>query len=431
MLFSKKQITNIQLIIDRLHITSSIYMPNTLLQHLIRDKMKIFQIHNFYQHKGGEDQVFFSEAELLKNAGHKVIQYTLHNDSIENMVKLTLAQKTLWNHKSYQEIDCLIQVEKPDVCHFHNTFPLISPSAYYACQKHQIPVVQTLHNYRLMCPSAVLFRDGKVCEDCIQKFFPWPGVLHACYRGSRIQSGMVAALLSVHRLMDTWHNKVDCFIVLTEFAKKKYIEAGLPENKMMISPNFIDEDPGPKKIMGDYALFVGRLTEEKGVNTLLNAFIHLPDIPLKVVGDGPLLKKMRAQVEKSQVNNVDFLGRVSREVVMDMMKNARLLIFPSEWYEGFPMAIVEAYSCGLPIIASNLGAMEELVIEGVTGRLFETGDAKSLSDAILSKWDDEKEIEQWGSAARTIFDNKYGTTPKYESLMNIYRKAIDEKITIQ
>ncbi len=196
--------------------------------------MKIALVHNYYQQPGGEDEVFADEGALLEARGHQVVRYTAHNDRIAGMRAPVLAQVTVWNRAVYRELRAFIRKERPAVMHFQNTFPLISPASYYAARAEGVPVVQTLHNYRLLCPNALFFRDGHVCEDCLGKSIPWPGVAHACYRGSRTASGVVASMLSIHRALRTWTEMIDVYVVLSEFARQKFIEGGLPSEKIVV-----------------------------------------------------------------------------------------------------------------------------------------------------------------------------------------------------
>ncbi len=243
-------------------------------------------LHNRYQQPGGEDQVFAAEGNLLEAHGHQVLRYTRHNDQVTDQNPLALAGATVWNQAVYRELRTLIRRERPQVAHFHNTLPMISPAAYYAARAEGVPVVQTLHNYRLLCPNALFYRDGQVCEDCLGKAVPWPGVVHACYRESRASSGAVATMLTAHRAIGTWKKAVDMYVALTEFARQKFVQGGLPAEKIVVKPNFIEPDPGSGEGRGHYALFVGRLSQEKGVDTLLAAWEQLGEkVPLKIVGD--------------------------------------------------------------------------------------------------------------------------------------------------
>src|SRR5919107_3263037 len=319
-------------------------------------QMKILAVHNRYQRPGGEDQVFVDETALLETRNHRVLRYEVHNDQVKHVNRLTLAKDTVWNTSAYRELGALIRRERPHVVHFHNTFPLVSPAGYYAAKAEGVPVVQTLHNYRLLCPNALFFRDGGVCEDCMGKAITWPGVVHKCYRGSRAASGLVTAMLATHRTLRTWTDMVDVYIALTEFARRKFIEGGLPEERMTVKPNFVDPDPGPGTSEGGHALFVGRLSPEKGVDTLLAAWERLRGrVPLKIVGDGPLKGQVVAAADRHPW--VVYLGHKRAEEVHDLMKDASVLIFPSGWYETFGRVAAEAFATATPVIAADIGAI--------------------------------------------------------------------------
>jgi glycosyltransferase involved in cell wall biosynthesis len=310
------------------------------------------------------------------------------------------------------------------VAHFHNTFLRISPSAYYACRAAGVPVVQTLHNYRLLCPAATFYRAGGVCEACLGRLVPWPGVVHSCYRGSPAASGVVTAMLTTHNLLRTWTRLVDVYIALTEFARQKFIEGGLPAEKIIVNPNFVDPDPGLRESDGSYALFVGRISPEKGVRLLLRAWQGLKGKPLKIVGNGPLIDEVRAFVQQQRLECVEVLGPHPREEVLSLMKQARFLVFPSEWYECFPLTIAEAFACGVPVIASRLGAMAEIIEEGRSGLHFTPGDPEDLLAKVEWAYTHPPEMVQMGRRARQEFEAKYTAERNYERLRNVYGLAI-------
>ncbi|GAP62436.1 hypothetical protein ARMA_0859 [Ardenticatena maritima] len=317
----------------------------------------------------------------------------------------------------------LIRERKPDVAHFHNTFLMISPAAYYACQEEGVPVVQTLHNYRLICPGALLMREGRVCEECVGRTAPWPSVMHGCWRGSRLQTSVVAAMLMVHRAMKTWSEQVDIYIALTDFARRKFIEGGLPAEKIVVKPNFVDPDPGVGRHEGNYALFVGRLSPEKGMHTLLRAWRMLKDVPLKIVGDGPLRAEVEAFIGREGLTEVEVLGRKAREDVFCLMQKARVLVFPSECYENFPVSVAEAFACGLPVIASRLGAIAEIVEDGRTGLLFNPNDPEDLAVTVEWAWTHSEKLAEMGREARRAYEEKYTAERNYALLMDIYAQA--------
>jgi glycosyltransferase involved in cell wall biosynthesis len=289
-------------------------------------------------------------------------------------------------------------------------------------------VVQTLHNYRLLCPNALLFRQGKVCEDCLGKVFAYPGIVHGCYRESRAQSAVVALMLSAHRLLKTWHKKVSRYIALTEFARQKFIYGGLPAEKITVKPNFLADDKEyvpHTEGQGKGALFVGRLSEEKGLRTILHAFRQLPEVPLTIAGDGPLRQMVEAEVLRGA--NIRYTGRLNKEEIMALMRQSAFLIFPSQWYEGFPMTIVEAFANGLPVIASRLGAMAEIISDGKTGLWFAPGDASDLLQKVKWAYEHPAEMRRMGVNARKEYEQKYTAEKNYQMLMGIYQEAMENR----
>jgi glycosyltransferase involved in cell wall biosynthesis len=385
--------------------------------------MKLLLVHNRYLQPGGEDEVFAAEGALLRRQGHDVAEYVEDNRSIRRLRKATAAVRTLWSRPAANHLRQLLQHHRPEVAHFHNTFPLVSPSAYYACQSAGTPVVQTLHNYRLFCPGATLFRAGQVCEQCLRCRLTWPGILHRCYHRSAAQSAVVTAMLGLHHLLRTWERKVDLFIALSEFARRKFIQGGLPAERVVVKPNFVEPDPGAGSRGGSYALFAGRLSPEKGVITLLQAWRRLPHIPLHIAGDGPMLGQVRA-FASSVKGNIKVLGRCSRLKLFQLMKEARYLLFPSQCYENFPMVIAEAFACGLPVIGSRLGAAAEMVEHGRTGLLVRPGDEEHLAETADRLWNSQAASSSMGREARAEFEAKYDRQRNYERLLEIYRIAL-------
>jgi len=388
--------------------------------------VKVLLVHNAYQRPGGEDVVFAQEAQMLKNAGHEVILYQRSNWDVERyqgLRKISLAKGTIWASDSRRDFLGLLQREKPDVVHVHNTFMMISPSIYSACGEVGVPVVQTLHNYRLLCPGATLFREGKVCEECVGHSF-LPSVIHGCYHDSRSTTAVVAIMLTTHRQRGTYQNEVTSYVALTEFSRRKFIEGGLPAEKIFVKPNFVDPDPGARTSDGEYALFVGRLSPEKRVSTVLAAWKRLPKaIPIKVIGGGPDKAQLEAQAAKDGLDNVEFLGQLPREQTLAAINNARFLVFSSEWYENFPVTIAEAFACSTPVVASNMGAMQEIVSDGRTGLFFASGDPEDLAQRVLWAWNHPNEIRAMGREARREYESKYTAAKNYPQLMEIYERA--------
>jgi len=302
--------------------------------------LKLLLCHNYYQRPGGEDRVFEDEARLLEQHGHEVIRYTRSNDAIHKMSRWEMARRTIWNRDSYLELRDLIRQERPDIMHCTNTFPLISPAAYYAARDEHVPVVQTLQNYRLICPGALLMRDGRVCEDCVGKKIAWPAVLHGCYRGSRSGSACVTTMLAAHGAAGTWRKAVARYVVATDFARQKFVEAGFEATQISVKPNFVEPMPLPGDGNGGYFVFVGRLAQEKGIKTLLEAWSQFPG-KLKILGDGPLASMVEAYASRN--NSIEWLGQQPSDVVQQVVGNATALVVPSTWYEGLPLTIVEAF----------------------------------------------------------------------------------------
>ena len=381
--------------------------------------MTILLGHNYYQYPGGEDVVYRSEVGLLEAKGHRVIRYSLTNDVVKTMSLIQLGASTVWNHGVYRDIRKLIREEKVDVCHFHNTFPVMSPAAYYAGSHERTPIVQTLHNFRLMCPSATMFRDGGTCEACLGRSFPWHGLLHACYRESRLVTGTAGAMLSIHRAAGTWTEIVSQYIALTPFARDKFIQGGLPAKRIVVKPNFLPEDPGAGSGDGGYALFIGRLTAEKGIDTLLRAWRSMCGrIPLKIAGTGPLATEVANAA--TQISSVEYLGQVSSHEAYALLGRAAFVVFPSEWYEGAPMTVLEAFAKGTPVVASNLGGLASMINHGSTGLHFRPGDADDLFRQVSSLWDDVDCRSRMRTAARLEYEAKYTAAANYRMTSSIY-----------
>jgi glycosyltransferase involved in cell wall biosynthesis len=393
-------------------------------------QMKILSVHNSYQKPGGEDQVFAQEADLLRSYGHEVLLYQRSNDQLAGKNPLVLLGNTIWNQQSYRELRALMQRERPEIVHVHNTFPSISPAIYYAAKEEGIPVVQTLHNYRMLCPAATLFRDGHVCEDCLGKRVPWPGVMHGCYRGSRLATAAGAAMLATHNYKQTWSKSVSAYIALTDFARGKFIQGGFPPEKLFVKPNYLQTDPMPGEGKGNYALFVGRLTPEKGIGTLLEAWRDIGrELPLQIAGDGPLAP----EVERASgaMENVTWLKWLPRAEILQRMKDASVLILPSTWYEGFPMIIAEAFAVGLPVIASKLGSMASIVDHQRTGLHFEAGDAIGLAEAVRWWAAHPAEAAMMRAQARSDYETKYTAEVNYAQMINIYESVLKRSVSTE
>lgn len=395
--------------------------------------MRVLKVHNFYQQPGGEDISYASEVDLLVERGHEVVCEEFRNSVITDnrspLESARLAASTIWSRDAQRRLQKTIKDFRPDVVHFHNTFPLVSPAAYYTCRRANVPVVQTLANYRLLCPSATLFREGRECEDCLGRRFAWPGIMHGCYHQSRTMTATVATMQTTHRLLGTWDTAVDVYIALSENSRDIFVRGGLPADSIVVKPNFLTPDPGTGEHRGDFALFVGRLSPEKGIMTLLRAWELLPaGMTLKIVGDGPLAADVAATATHNPA--IEWLGSRPADEAVALMGDASLLIFASEWNETFGRTMIEAYARGTPVLASNLGAAADIVHSGDTGLHFEAGNAEDLAAKVSWMFEHQSELAAMGRQARSVYEQKYTAEQNYEQLLEIYRLALTRKGTI-
>lgn len=389
--------------------------------------MKIAFCHNYYQQPGGEDQVFDAESKMMEENGHEVLRYTRHNDEIKQLSKFATLKKTFWNSQVYSELRDKLGQFKPDIVHFNNTFPLISPAAYKAARQSGASVVQTLHNFRLICPGAALVRNGSACERCVGKLVAWPAIWNRCYRDNMMASAVTTGMNSWHRIRGTYNKFVNRFIALTKFCKEKFVQGGISADRISIKQNFVSQPTGltppPKK--NGRVLFAGRLAREKGLELLLNCWKSIPDtMCLDIVGDGPLMERVRETANST--NNLSVHGRVDNYEVRKMMAQASAVIVPSLTYETFGMVVVEAFSVGTPVIVSNHGALAELVESGKTGFTFSPNNEAELKSQIERIFADRSLRESMGKNALAEYEQKYTQEQNYELLKDIYLEAIKE-----
>lgn len=390
-----------------------------------KKQMKVLIVHNRYQERGGEDAVVESERALLSAHGVDVQYIQLDNDRISNLTgKLAASISVFYNRKSIDLLNAAIRNFRPDVVHVHNWFATLSPGIFWACRKQGIPVVHTLHNYRLFCATGNLSRDGRVCEECMNSALRIPGIVHGCYRESRLGTAVASSAMLMHWGLGTWRNAVDIFIALTEFGRKKFIDGGLPEHKIVVKPNFLDFDPGFRNGQRDYFLFVGRLSDIKGISTLLKCWSDANDLPpLKIVGDGPLADDVRAATALAE--NIEWLGSKSADEVLDLMGGAKALICSSVCYEGMPRVIIESLAVGTPVIGPRLGSYPEMIAEGKFGALFTPGDSVALA-ASVRQFEQVNAQSAMRVAARKEFQARYTGPENFKLLDSIYRRAIDD-----
>lgn len=394
--------------------------------------MKILLVHNYYGSSApsGENQVFEAELELLLSRDHEVITFTRHSDEIRDkgtFGKITGALATPWNHLMFMAIRRRVLHFKPDVVHVHNTFPLISPAIFYAIGTRAARVL-TLHNYRLFCPAAIPMRAGLVCTDCIDGHTVWPGLQHGCYRNSRLATVPLVASVSLHRHFGTWDNQVDAFIVLSEFQRERMTAAGLPIGRVHVKPNFY---PGAPVVVPWVerrlcAVFAGRLTAEKGVDALIRAWLlwgaGAPE--LRIVGDGELRDELVRLAGTNSHVPIRFLGQLTGEEAQAEIAHARLLVLPSEGFEGFPMVVREAFAFGTPAAVSDIGPLPFIVKHGVNGVVFAPADPCSLLGQLRTAWETPGLLKLLSEGARAEFESKYTREKNYDMLMKIYRQAI-------
>lgn len=392
--------------------------------------MRILFAHNRYRNIGGEDLAARVEMDLLAEHGHSTELFEADNTGIIGLHgNAKAALGTVYSTGSKRKFAARLGSFRPNIVQVFNFFPLLSPSIHYACREAGVPVVQKISNFRLICPGALLMRDGSVCEDCIGKLVAWPAIQHACYRESRAGTAVVAAMLASHRLLGTWEKTVDAYIARTRFSRNKLIEGGLPPDKISIVPSFA---PDPRKAGdadGGFALFAGRLSAEKGIATLLAAWDGLQRSPLrlKIAGDGPLLPEVVRHADRS---GVEYLGALPRQEIQALLHSATVLVYPSVCYENFPLSIVEAFAAGVPVVASGMGAMAEIIEDGRTGLHFRPGDPEDLAAKIEWASRHPAEMACMRREARAEYLSKYTPQQNYRILMEMYERVLCAKSSL-
>jgi glycosyltransferase involved in cell wall biosynthesis len=380
--------------------------------------MRILQVHTRYRYEGGEDAVVRAEAALLTRAGHEVVPYLAENPVGAGPTAAAMLASP-WNPAAARRLRAAVRQARPDVAHVHNTWFALTPSVVAALDDAGVPVVVTLHNYRLLCANASLFRDGHPCEDCVGSH-PWHGVRHRCYRDSVPSSAAVAATLTLNRVIGTWDRHVRLFLALNDFARDRFVAGGLPLERVRVKPNSVG-DPGPRAgppSSSRTVLFAGRLTPEKGIGVLLEAWRRLgpADLELVVAGDGP----MRAELERRPPPGVRFLGQLDPAAVQGWMLGSRALVFPTWLYEGQPMSVLEAFAAGLPVLASRLGGNAELVGALGDGWLAPSQDPDALAERLAGLADDPW-VDQAGTAARRLYEERFAERHNLRALEAAYR----------
>jgi len=381
---------------------------------------RVLQVHTRYRHAGGEDQVVAAEKRLLEEAGLDVRQVLFDNaelrESRSPAKDLRLAASAIWSRAAQRRVRDAVATHRPQVMHVHNTFASASPSVYAAATSRGVPVVQTLHNYRMVCPAATLFRDGHACTDCVGRSLAWPAITHGCVRGSRAQSAVASATIGIHRALGTF-SQIGTYVALTSFQRQMMVDGGLPASRIRVIPNFLEPDPGPGGGPRTGVLYVGRLSEEKGIATLLGAAALEPG-NVSIAGGGPLAPLVEQAAARG---HIEYLGPIAASAVFDEMRRAVAVVTPSICFEGFPVVVVEAYATGTPVIASRIGSLAEIVEDGVTGLLVEPGDDIDLANRVRWAVDHPHEMLRMGATARKRYDTRYRGASHLAALLDIYQ----------
>ncbi|MDH3520351.1 MAG: glycosyltransferase family 4 protein [Myxococcales bacterium] len=384
--------------------------------------MRVGLFHNHYIYRGGEDVAFELEAELLAKAGHEVHALAVDNrDEIgaSSLGALRAGLRARWNPDTLRRVDAFLAAHPIDVAHVHNFFPVFSPALHTRLHARGIPVVQTLHNYRLLCANGLMLRGGRSCEDCVA-LGPWNAVRHACYRGSRLQTLVWSEMTALHRRRRTWHACVDLFTTPSDFARRVLLATGIPPGRFRVVPLPVP-DPGPACPPGEGALFVGRLSPEKGVDLLIEAWRQLDGYPLRIVGAGPEEERLRARA--ADVPGVCWVGGVPHDRVLAAMRAAAFVVVPSRWYENFPLSLIEAKACARAAVVAHPTALSDLVAADDTGLRFEMGDVQSLAEACRALAFDPERTRRLGERARAQYEACYAPERCVELLEEALRSV--------
>jgi len=386
--------------------------------------MKILQIHNQYTKKGGEDTTVANEKNLLLVKSHQVEQLFFDNGRIKGIEKMKILYKSIYNQNSTKILRDKIQDFRPDIIHIHNLFYVASPAILYEAQKNKIPVVLTIHNFRLICSGSLLLRNGQVCELCTQKVFPFSGIKHKCFQNSALKTAQLTFTTGIHKILGTWRNKVDAYITLTDFVKKKLFQSSLqlPESKVFVKPNFT-EDKGwaSAESRDNFFLYVGRLSHEKGIRTLLEASKQI-DFHLEIIGDGEMRQMVQAFAQQNP--NIIYHGFQGQDFILQKMKSCKALLFPSICYEGMPLTLLEAFSTGTPAIISDIDNLNEMVQHQFNGLHFKTGSSEDLAEKI--HYFQQNTTAHYYENARKTYEEKYNPEKNYLRLLEIYNRVLNK-----
>lgn len=398
--------------------------------------MKILVVHNLHRSgsASGDDQVFKSETKLLQQKGIEVIPYTVINDKFDQagpIGKIMMTLGMMWSLENYKKIEEIIEREKPDMMHVHTFFPLLSPSVLYAAKKNNVKVVATLHDTRFICPCATSLRNGKICNLCGDGNY-FRMVKYGCFKNSRIMSLAVAAIFKYHRIRKSFYKQIDKYICLNDEQIQLLKEIGFEENKIVKKYNFVRdagcstvEIPDKYKIPDRFVVFYGRIGEEKGIKILQNVWDNIEDIPLVVMGGGPLEQEFEVWAEKK--SNIFYLGYVPHEICMTIAGKAEFALMPSIWYEGCSMVAIETESLGIPLITTDIGFFKEAIQNGINGMKIPLEDEQGFREAVIDFWKNPQKLKKMGENARSDYEQKYVPETNMKQLFEIYASVLGEK----
>lgn len=387
--------------------------------------MKILQIHNYYKNKGGECAVVHAEKKLLEQHGNTVIQFVEDSADIGNyslVKKATSLLQIPYNVSIRSQLLAMIRENRPDVAHVHNVFPLVTPSIYHALKQYNIPVVQTIHNFRMLCPNGLFFTQGQICESCTTNGFI-AAVKKKCMHDSYVISGLYSSALWFAWKTGNFPYNINRYIVFNNFTAKRLVTGGVPHDRIIIGKNFIDsfvEEPSNKE---QYVLYIGRLSREKGIETLLNAFPSHRTLALKIAGTGPMQEDIEKYVENNPSKKIELLGFVRGPIKENLLQKAICSIVPSECYENAPLSIIESFASATPVIASRIGGLPEMIEDGKTGLLFPPGDVSGLANAILLLADNPAIASSMATDALNYAKAHYTPEQHYQHLLKSYSEA--------
>ncbi len=404
--------------------------------------MKILQINKFFYIKGGSDTYFFSLSDLLSQNGHEVAFFSMKDpknrsssfseyfvDNIdfskrEGLKEFKKAAHSFYSLEAKRKLEKLIKKYRPDIAHLHNIAHHLSPSILSVLKKHNIPIVQTLHDYQLICPNYKLYTEGEVCERC-KKYKYFETVIHKCLQDAYLPSAFEALEMYFHKSLQIYENMIDYYVSPSEFLAEKLVAWGHDKRKIAVINNFINsKNFKPNFKNGNYILYFGRLAEEKGLKILVQAMKEANDINLKIAGEGPLKPKLEKYARENKLSNIEFLGFKNQEELSGLISDSAFTVMPSVWYENYPYGILESFAFGKPVVASDLGGISELIIKGKTGFSCRPGEPGDLAQKIKKLYSDKDLILKMGKAARKFVEENNSPETHYKQIIALYNNLL-------